>query len=308
MEQYQSDNQDFNYLGSENCELRLITESSFVIKQHHMPLFIEFSFDGEILRTYPSYEAFEEAFGVKGMYTINQSKNKVISVYGENYNIYNNTRSLVAYNGISDSESEQSLLKSCQDLSIWKMGTHTLKRYVTKQGLDLATNFIMLSDVEPKGIISTMKFDCHKFDDGDSGTAVCVLDQKNILIANDGDCPSVLLIKTNITIDPIREQLMSSLLNASRNYKKWNQDIIDMIYEFYDSKTYNVYELPDSYYVCMKDDETRKIICKIAYSNSIISFQILSKSEKYFYTNLSLNNPSYEDVEGVKQLIETHTN
>lgn len=101
----------------------------------------------------------------------------------------------------------------------------------------------IISHVEDNRIISATCFDhCH-FLDGDSGTSVYVVNGKNILMWNDGDCPSVLLMrnKSKGKLNPLDKATMADAKSIESLFKDLRQSIVNLLYRFYDEERYGVH-------------------------------------------------------------------
>lgn len=197
-------NYGFTFIGNESCNLVTFTEKSFFIKLYWGDTFLEYNFDGELLREWT-----EEEFNL----AISDAKYRSLwgsyklfewvlpsTVSSECYNKVTSREKLNSYANYKDFKnifSKFNFGKADDDddsYDGWKCGDFKVERFL--DCLDGYRVMFIVSD-HTESIISIASIEGCNYWDGDSGTTLFILDGKNILINNMGDCPSVLLLKNN---------------------------------------------------------------------------------------------------------------
>jgi hypothetical protein len=278
----------FTFIGNNNASLLQFTDKSFVMSPYYGDEYLEYDFEGQLLNKYTRDEYEKKFDSVKSTVAArnNTIKNVVeIAVKEAEHTTYNNQsvfQPIISIEQANESEGEE-----------WICGDITLTRWISKNPL-----FIISS---ANDVISLARFDKHQYLDGDSGTRVYVLNQKNILMLNDGDCPSVLLFKNNSTVlpaNPLPRKMISSARTLTETFNELNQAIVNFLYEFYDEDKYAVYVCSDAKYI-IKCRATDQLILTVKQKGAELQI-ILDKCS----LTVDIDSLDYETVKAVRKLTE----
>jgi len=139
------------------------------------------------------------------------------------------------------------------------------------------------------------------YGDGDSGTRVFVLGGENILIANYGDCPSILLIQNNQLVDPIPKEIMICGQDIKSHYRSLQQSIINILYQFYDEDSYGVFsEYNGTFFVKHNSKTNKELILKIMDGNLVITNCSLNNKKSFKINEID----NHSEIELIRQFIQ----
>ena len=313
-----NNNKEFTPIGNDFAYLVNFTREGFIIKPYYETDHLEYDFNGDLLRKITEQE-YEESRKHKGslawMNGFDKFKN-VVEVYGHDEE-YGNTHhgQLVQprllpmkdkmYNNQSDFQTTIDKMGDAPKVTSvgeWVCGNIKLTRWSCDKPL------FIVSDTKSNNIISVAGFDNDHFLDGDAGTHVYVLNEKNILMWNDGDHPSVLLFRNNSETlklsNPIPKKMMAEAKMLETTFANFRQLICNLLYLFYDEGKYQVYlHSNGSMYSIMRRTNSNKpekeVLCAIHSGNGLN----LTKVKNGLTLTVHIDNITHETIEMIHQWV-----
>lgn len=297
----------FTFIGHKQIFLTTFKEDGFILMPYHRPYDpIEYDFNGKFVRKWTEVEY--DASIPKGHYrhNLHEPHKKVVEVATK---VIWDNRSRHSQEGppkdlitttTYDNQSEfQETINSIGDVNEveeWICGDIKLVRWSGKKSL------FIISHIADNRIISAVCFDEYNFTDGDCGTSVYVVNEKHILMYNDGDCPSVLLMQNrskNTKLSPISRGTMTDAESVEHHFNGLRQSIINLLYRFYDEELYGVYLESGGKY-CVKKRASGKLFLTVVQSNSELK---MTKSDGESII-INMTNITNADVIRIRQLTE----
>lgn len=338
MEEYHSitvnSNQKFDFIGSSSAHLDGFTEKSFIfsINWHHfedkLTRYYEYDFDCKRIKTIIADKnttelPFEKKISGNwyGIHRPNSDSNSqsVIEVAGQMKPLVDIVNDILfdiqdqrAVNDLKLSVAEKDTHEDnywcCDDIEIIRCYSSIQK----------CTIFVVYtydeSDEHNYKSLAVAKFPGCDFTDGDSGTHVYILNGKDILFFNDGDCPSVLFLKNNSNIMPKNPISMKTAKCAEmllRTHNEFHYRVVDYLKSFIDNlnSTNSVNDLTKFTIRYKLDYSNYYISCRNTQKH-IITIEIQTDCIKFIFNERShvimLDNDFVESVmiQEVKTFIE----
>lgn len=285
------DDKGYSFMGNDSAFLSTITGNSFVILPYSGNSYIEYDFNGMFVDSHP--RKIGNHFQLK---LINDPN--VVEIWQTTLKDEFNNRSefekLIDYRlpCIHDSDYQH---------EHWICGDTKLTRFWKWDQNDSHVLFIISSTVD-NNIISAVHLNKAHYLDGDSGTHIYLLNGKNLLVHNDGDCPSVLLIKNNDpnaeSSDPVPKRMMMSADNLKSCFEQYKQSIFDFIYSIIDDGEFGIYERKDGVRYQVENIYTRQRLMELT-----LSFNTIDISLYGGYT-VKVDNISYLDVDNMRFFVK----
>lgn len=286
----------YSFMGNPSSNLLAITKTSFIVHPYASDSYIEYDFNGRPLNVY-TYEETRNKFEYRSV-----DKTNVIEIMEyKSTNDYGNRaefEKLIDYKIPSSNDSEY-------EVERWLCDSIIITRLCKWTKGDAQVLFI-ISSTNNNDIISMVHLDKPHYLDGDSGTRLYLLNSRNILVDNDGDCPSVLLIKnndlsTNATpLKPIPKGLMDTTLSVKSQFVSYKQSIINFIYGIIDNDEFGIYEKKNSIKLYIENKYTRECIMEVHILFNSIEFD--SYTDTYV---VDVNNISHDDIINLQEFIQT---
>lgn len=157
-------------------------------------------------------------------------------------------------------------------------------------------NIVMFVVSKRNKILSIMQNQTSNYADGDSGTHVYIVKGQRILVWNDGDSPSILLItsQNNYQLTPISQEIILSAQDLKKNWKAFKQCIINMFHKLIDFKLYKMWNINNEnvglFQITERGKEDVIFIIKIVNNSLLIS----SKTKGNF--SIKLDDICYESI------------
>ena len=295
----------FRFFGNSSAFLYNFFENSFMFRPYHSETTYEYDFEGNCINTYktetlykgikplPWYEdipititkvaeTFYDCWSLKdhGIKTAKHPHKRSIKCTGfkneDMFPIFSN------FNNDTNNFSE---------IQEWTCGQLVLTRF----SKDRHVIFVISKNNE---IISICHNDKYDFVDGDSGTHVYILNNKNIFIYNNGDSPSLMLITncSNITLTPISANIIVNAQKIGALWTDFRQSIINLLYGIINEKKYGIWEyglfVPnDGNLFHIKERNKGELVCTVLLENDHLLFYDCIND---FDFDLNLKNINYE--------------
>lgn len=253
------DNTGFIFIGNKYAHLAGFRHNKFILRPYFENLTIEYDFDGNYmshrakgddelnLKEYREYNVKKIAKTFHHAWFFKRHGMQVDTFESSmNHTSFSNQNDFPIMLEMNDKICAENC--TCCEIEEWICGFIKLTRW-SRQGV----NVFITSLIEDNSIISLFHNDNNDYLDGDSGTSVYVLNDKNILMWNDGDCPSVLLIKNHLIkknrliknkkeLNAIPGKIVECALDLRKKFKIFDQSIIDLFYSIIDNERYSIYQ------------------------------------------------------------------
>jgi hypothetical protein len=291
MELLLNNNDKFQFRGHRCSHLDTITENSFVMSLYHeSDTYYEYDFDGNFINKYTRDEydkMYPYTYGKDEWYIKKINRNafkNVIEIYNETYEWTFNGDEYDNPDDFSEIIDKIDPMTKYKEKNLWTFGKYKLTRTAV-------SNYKNVFVIENKNKIISLMHD--EFSDGDCGTHVFLLNKKNILLWNDGDCPSVLFI----------ENLIDE--NNSDYYQppKKTFELLKSMTEYYDLFKNHLYHyikncIPDETIELTMDDESEctyylhkegTSLCDIEFEDGCLILTDETIIEKFYISHPDLN-------------------
>ena len=298
----------FRFFGNSSAFLNVFFESSFVFHPYHSDSMYEYNFEGKLVKI-SNRKEWESQNQNVGWWKSNLPKTitKVAQTFHDcwsfeghgiktlkhpfkrtrKYTGFNNEKNFPALSKFNDIHYDNS------EVEEWTCGLFVLTRFCKGKNVI----FVISKNNE---ILSVMENGNYDFVDGDSGTQVYILNNKNILIYNDGDSPSVLLItnSSNTTLTPITENIVLCSQNVEEFWTKLRQGIINLLFSILDEKVYGIYNTSDANLFHIRKRNQKKLLLAVSIdSNNLLFTNCIDDSDFEF-------DMSYVNYESILELCD----
>lgn len=322
----ESNSRGFEFFGNESAFFRGFSsdpkvfngfsENTFVFKPYHDKKVYEYDFEGNFIQEHDekewdkaNYKRWYEEHPKNGV-------QKVAKTFEDSSNFkYHNIktekhshRRTIQHTGFSNESDFQIMndfnLLKCDESEVeeWTCGSLVLSRF--SKGLS-QEGWLMFVISKNNQILSIMKNSQHDFCDGDSGTHVFILKNKNIFVFNDGDSPSVLFIRndTNDKLYVIEDKIIKLSQDMKNYWTQFKQSIVNLFYSIIDEEKYGLWESSRETKLCNSElfriceREKRKVIVRLVLDND--HMYIISDDEESSEIEINLNDLSYNSVKKI---------
>jgi hypothetical protein len=290
------DNDDqYIYYGNYSAFLSHLTTHSFIVNEYSSDEYVEYDFDVDQIMTYPNQNTMELKFNHDDNlgWRHNARPEGITLLVKESFGNYRKTKVTLddfeyEFNNIFDEVIQKALNKeygSIKSLDRWRWFDKQMDRWEFGK----ATLFV-ISLQSTNEISSVFLAGAYTYCDGDSGTDVFLINNKDILVWNSGDSPSVLFIKDkggdkNDENNDIPQYALSAEINDaiktfSNNYVSLVQSIRSLLLKINRDRT-TIYENNNTFFMRIDGKDIITIIPD--YGSGMIEF----KSSYSIHYNIS---------------------